>query len=123
MWWLWLLLIRTTTTKPSAFFKLLDTMEPPRLRLSETRQVLQRAKGLPPWARFLLLGLLVWVEDWLIQQKTVVAVDEAIKTYETLHFPEVVVPPPVYSETGNGFFDEMRLSAPWNDQEHPSDSP
>lgn len=98
-------------------------MEPPRLRLTETKQILTAAKDLPHWLRFLLLGLLVWMEDWLIHQKTVAAVDEAIKEYETLHPPDVVLPPPVYSETGSDFFDEMRLSAPWKGREHPSDSP
>ena len=48
-------------------------------------------------------------------------VDEAIEEYETLHLPkEVVIPPPVYSETGSDFFDEMRLTAPWVDREGPS---
>jgi hypothetical protein len=45
----------------------------------------------------------------------------AIEEYETLHLPkEVVIPPPVYSETGSDFFDEMRLTAPWVDREGPS---
>jgi len=98
-------------------------MEPPRLRLAETKQILAAAKGLPFWCRHLLLGLLVWVEEWLIEQKTVAAVDQAIAEYEKQHPPVVVLPPPVYSETGNGFFDEMRLTAPWKAQEDPSDHP
>jgi hypothetical protein len=98
-------------------------MEPPRLRLTETKQILTAAKNLPHWIRFLLLGLLVWVEEWLIEQKTVAAVDEAIEKYETLHPSDVVLPPPVYSESGSDFFDEMRLTAPWKVQEDPSDSP
>jgi hypothetical protein len=66
----------------------------------------------------------VWVEEKFIDQRIKTEVDEAIKEYETLHsFPEVVVTPPVYSETGSGFFDEMRLTAPWVVQEDPSDSP
>lgn len=98
-------------------------MELQRLRLTETKQIYQLTKGLPPWCRVLLLGLLVWLEERLIEQKTVAAVDEAIAEYEKQHPPTVVLPPPIYSETGNGFFDEMRLSAPWKGQEHPSDSP
>ena len=47
----------------------------------------------------------------------------AIKEYEKVDPPEVVLPEPVYSETGDGFFDEMRLSSPWMAQEDPSDSP
>ena len=78
-------------------------------------------RGLPPWASFLLLGFLVGVEEWFIQQRVTATVDEAIEEYETLHSPpEVVIPPPVYSETGSDFFDEMRLTAPWVDQEGPS---
>jgi hypothetical protein len=80
-------------------------------------------KGLPDWLAFLVLGFLVWVEERFINQRIKTEVDSAIKKYNTVDTPEVVVPPPVYSETGSGFFDEMRLSAPWVDREHPSDSP
>jgi hypothetical protein len=80
------------------------------------------SRGLPPWASFLLLGFLVWVEERFIQQRVTATVDEAIEEYETLHLPkEVVIPPPVYLETGSDFFDEMRLTAPWVDREGPSD--
>jgi hypothetical protein len=80
------------------------------------------SRGLPPWASFLLLGFLVWVEERFIQQRVTNTVDEAIEEYETLHLPkEVVISPPVYSETGSDFFDEMRLTAPWVDREGPSD--
>ena len=79
------------------------------------------SRGLPPWASFLLLGFLVWVEERFIQQRVTNTVDEAIEEYETLHSPpEVVIPPPVYSETGSDFFDEIRLTAPWVDREGPS---
>jgi hypothetical protein len=71
-----------------------------------------------------LLGFLVWVEGKVIKVRVEATVDEAIIEYETLHSPKtVVVPPPVYSETGSDFFDEMRLTAPWVDRKHPSDSP
>jgi hypothetical protein len=81
-------------------------------------------KGLPDWLAFLVLGFLVWVEEKFINQRIRTEVDEAIKEYETLHLPvEVVIPKPVYSETGDSFFDEMRLTAPWVVQEDPSDSP
>jgi hypothetical protein len=80
------------------------------------------SRGLPPWASFLVLGFLVWVEERFIQQRVTATVNEAIEEYETLHSPpEVVLPPPVYSETGSDFFDEMRLTAPWVDREGPSD--
>ena len=78
-------------------------------------------RGWPDWAAFLLLGFLVWVEGKTIRARVSNTVDEAIEEYETLHLPkEVVIPPPVYSETGSDFFDEMRLTAPWVDREGPS---
>jgi hypothetical protein len=68
-----------------------------------------------------LLGFLVWVEGKVIKVRVKATVSEAIEKYETLHSPRtVVVPPPVYSESGTGFFDEMRLTAPWVDREGPS---
>jgi hypothetical protein len=81
-------------------------------------------RGLPDWLAFLVLGFLVWVEERFINQRIRTEVDGAIKEYKKEE--EVVnpsVPDPLYSETGDGFFDEMRLSAPWVDREHPSDSP
>jgi hypothetical protein len=77
-------------------------------------------RGLPPWASFLLLGFLVWVEEKFIQQRVTTTVDAAIEEYERVDPPTVSVPPPVYSETGSDFFDEMRLTAPWVDREEPS---
>lgn len=95
------------------------------LKLNEFKTLYRVLKrGLPPWASFLLLGFLVWVEERFIDYRVTTTVDEAIKTYETLHSPpEVVIPPPVYSETGSDFFDEMRLTAPWVDREGPSKAP
>ena len=81
-------------------------------------------RNMPPWFSFLVLGFLVWVEEKFIDIRIKTEVDEAIKEYETLHSPpEVVLPEPVYSETGDDFFDEMRLTAPWVAQEDPSNSP
>jgi hypothetical protein len=80
-------------------------------------------KNMPEWFSFLVLGFLVWVEEKFIDQRIKTEVDSAIKEYEKVDPPEVVLPEPVYSETGSDFFDEMRLSAPWVDREHPSDSP
>ena len=81
-------------------------------------------RNTPDWLAFLVLGFLVWVEDRFINHRIRTEVDEAIKEYtkeEKTVNPSV--PDPIYSETGSGFFDEMRLSAPWEDREHPSDSP
>ena len=80
-------------------------------------------RNTPDWLAFLVLGFLVWVENRFINHRIRTEVDEAIKEYNTVDPPKVVIPEPVYSETGSGFFDEMRLSAPWGDREHPSDSP
>jgi hypothetical protein len=64
---------------------------------------------------------LVWVEGKTIRARVKNTVDDAIEKYETLHSPKtVVIPPPVYSELGSDFFDEMRLTAPWVDREGPS---
>ena len=88
-------------------------------------QVLYKSlkRGLPPWASFLLLGFLVWVEEKTIKTRIKNEVDEAIAEYERVDPPTVSVPPPVYSETGSDFFDEMRLTAPWVDREGPSKAP
>ena len=81
-------------------------------------------QNMPDWLAFLVLGFLVWVEERFINQRIKTEIDSAIKEYEKEE--EVVnpsVPDPLYSETGDGFFDEMRLTAPWVVQEDPSDSP
>jgi hypothetical protein len=49
----------------------------PKLLLNEFKtlhRVLKR--GLPPWASFLVLGFLVWVEERFIQQRVTNTVDE-----------------------------------------------
>jgi len=95
-----------------------------KLRLNEFKtlyRVLRR--GWPDWAAFLLLGFLVWVEEKVIKVRVETTVSEAIEEYEKVDPPTPVVPPPVYSETGSGFFNEMRLTAPWVDREAPSDPP
>ena len=96
-----------------------------KLHLNEFKVLYKSLKqGLPPWASFLLLGFLVWVEEKVIHVRVKNEVDEAIAEYEKeTGDPVPVVSPPVYSETGTDFFDEMRLTAPWVDREPPSDSP
>jgi hypothetical protein len=97
----------------------------PKLLLNEFKELYKSLnRGLPPWLSFLLLGFLVWVEKKFIDIRVEADVSEAIKEYETLHSPlDVVIPPPVYSETGTDFFDEMRLTAPWKALDTPSDPP
>jgi hypothetical protein len=94
------------------------------LKLNEFRKFyLVMRKGLPDWAAFLLLGFLVWIEEKTIRTRINNTVDEAIEQYEQIDPPTPVVSPPVYSESGSDFFDEMRLTAPWAVQEDPSDPP
>jgi hypothetical protein len=84
------------------------------LKLNEFRKFyLVMRKGLPDWAAFLLLGFLVWIEEKTIRTRINNTVDEAIEQYEQIDPPTPVVSPPVYSESGSDFFDEMRLTAPW----------
>ena len=94
------------------------------LNLNEFR-ILYRgiSNRLPEWAAFLLLGFLVWIEQKTIKTRIKNEVDAAIAEYERVDPPTVVIPPPVYSETGSDFFDEMRLTAPWVDREGPSKAP
>jgi len=80
-------------------------------------------RNMPPWFSFLVLGFLVWVEEKFIDIRIKTEVDSAIKEYEKVDPPKVVLPEPVYSETGSDFFDEMRLNSPWMAQEDPSNSP
>jgi len=100
-------------------------MTEPKLLLNEFKVLYKSLKrGLPPWASFLVFGFLVWVEERFIQQRVTATVDEAIAEYEQeTGDPVPVIPPPVYSETGSDFFDEMRLTAPWVDREGPSKAP
>jgi hypothetical protein len=94
------------------------------LRLNEFKELHKSlTKGMPAWFSFLVFGFLVWVEEKFIDHRIKTEVDAAIKEYEKVDPPEVVITEPVYSETGDGFFDEMRLSSPWMAQEDPSDSP
>jgi hypothetical protein len=71
-------------------------------------------RNTPDWLAFLVLGFLVWVEEKFINQRIKTEVDSAIKEYKKEE--EVVnpsVPDPLYSETGDDFFDEIRLSSSW----------
>ena len=94
------------------------------LKLNEFQKLYKAlTKGMPEWFSFLVLGFLVWVEEKFINNRIKTEVNSAIKEYEQIDLPKVVITKPVYSETGDDFFDEMRLSSPWMTQEDPSDSP
>lgn len=88
-----------------------------KLKLEEFRVLYRTWKRGVPCLDHLILGLLVWLEEKLIDARVKIEVDEAIKEYETLHevpMPDMVTP--VYteklSETSTRL-PEMRLTAPW----------
>ena len=87
------------------------------LKLNEFKALYKAWKTKIPWVDHLLLGLLVWVEEKLINNRVKVEVDEAIKEYETLHetdLPDMVSP--LYTEKPSDTstsLPEMRLTAPW----------
>ena len=88
-----------------------------KLRLNEFKTLYKAWKTKIPWVDHLLLGLLVWLETKLIDNRVKVEVDEAIKEYETFHevpMPDMVTP--VYTEKPSDMstsLPEMRLTAPW----------
>lgn len=92
------------------------------LKTTKFKDIYNLSNSWPLWARHLLLGLLVAVEERWIDAKVIQTVDDAIREVEP-HLPPSGVPDPIYSDTGDGFFDEMRLTAPWKALEDPSDSP
>jgi hypothetical protein len=94
------------------------------LKLREFRTLYRLLRrGWPDWAAFLLLGLLVWIEGKTIKARISNSIDDAIEQYEKIDPPTPVVAPPVYSESGNDFFDEMRLTASWLPQDDRSNPP
>jgi hypothetical protein len=70
-------------------------------------------RGLQPYLvkplDFLAYGLLVWLQEKVIDYKVTSEVDQAIKRFEEQELPSPG-PVGVYSETGSGFFDEMRIT-------------
>ena len=88
-----------------------------RLRLAEFKALYKTLKTGTTWVDHLLLGLLYWLEEKLINNRVKVEVDEAIKEFETLHkesLPDLVSP--VYTEEPSKTstsLPDMRLSAPW----------
>jgi hypothetical protein len=89
------------------------------LKLNEFKEFYRSASGWPAPIRFLFLGFLVWLEERYITYKAASAVQEAL---EALPEEPVVVAPPIYTETppspsSGGLPSEMRLRAPWLDQD------
>ena len=84
------------------------------LKLNEFKALHKALSRGIPWLDHLLLGLLVAVERWYIDQRVVTEVDRAIEAYDKVEVVDVVAP--VYSEKPSETstsLPEMRLTAPW----------
>ena len=87
-----------------------------KLKLNEFKALYKAWKTNIPGVDHLLLGLLVWLEEKLIDNRIKVELDEAIKGWESLHPP--TIPTPIYTESPSDTstsLPEMRLRAPWLD--------
>ena len=89
-------------------------MEQERLKLNEFKALFKVLKRGVPWLDHLLLGVLVWIETKLIDNRVKVELDEAIKEWETL---QPVEPPSfVYTERPSETstrLPEMRITSSW----------
>ena len=86
----------------------------PGLRLAEFKALYKAWKTKIPWVDHLLLGVLVLIENVLINNRVKVELDEAIKEWEIQQPPSIL--PPIYTEKPSGTstsLPEMRLTAPW----------
>jgi hypothetical protein len=88
----------------------------PKLRLNEFKILYQQLRNNNPLWNHLLLGLLVWLENKVIDYRVTSEVTNAIKEYEKLEppFPDYVTP--IYTERpseASVSLPEMRLTAPW----------
>ena len=86
------------------------------LRLNEFKALYKTWKTKISWIDHLLLGLLVWLETKLIDNRIEVELDEAIKEWEDLLPPAPDYVTPVYTERPSDTstrLPEMRLTAPW----------
>ena len=84
------------------------------LKLNEFKALYKAWKRGVTWLDNILLGLLVWLETKLIDNRVKVEIDEAIKKWETLQPPSIQSP--VYTEKPSETstrLPEMRLTAPW----------
>ena len=84
------------------------------LKLNEFKALYKALKTGVVWVDYLLLGVLVWIEEKLIDNRVRVELDEAIREWETLQPPSIQSP--VYTEKPSDTstrLPEMRLTAPW----------
>jgi len=88
----------------------------PKPRLNEFKTLYKAWKRGIPWWDHLLLGLLYWVEEKIIDYRVKTEVDKAIEKVVLPPLPDMVTP--VYRETPSETsvsLPEMRLTAPWYD--------
>jgi hypothetical protein len=87
------------------------------LKLNEFHTLYVTWKQGIPWFDHLLLGLLVWIERWVIDQRIQDNLDTEIKKFhEEVKKVEPDYVTPIYTETlseGSTSLPEMRLTAPW----------
>ena len=86
------------------------------LKLSEFKALYKVWKTNIPWVDHLLLGLLVWLEEKLIDNRVKVELDEAIEEWGDIVPPLPDMVTPEYTETpGDNSLgvSEIRLTAPW----------
>ena len=84
----------------------------PRLVLPELKIIYNKLGGdVSPFSVPLLATLIAIQDEW-ISYRASLAVDRAIEEWEELN-PPVNSTIGVYSESGSGFFDEMRITSPW----------
>lgn len=86
------------------------------LRLNEFKTLYKAWKQDIVWFDHLLLGLLVWIEDWVISRRVKDEVGDAIKEYEKVEPPMPDYTTPIYTEKpseASVSLPEMRLTAPW----------
>ena len=87
------------------------------LKLNEFHTLYVTWKQGIPWFDHLLLGLLVWIEQWVIDNRIKTDLDAAIEQFhEEVKAVEPDYVTPVYTETfgeGSTSLPELRLTAPW----------
>jgi len=86
------------------------------LKLAEFKALYKAWKtGVPPLDH-LLLSLLVWLEQKLIDQRVKMEVDEAIKEWETLQSTDLLSPVVTEKPSNTSTkLPELRITAPWYD--------
>lgn len=92
-------------------------MEEVKLRLEEFKTLYRHWRRGVVWWDHLLLGVLVWMEDLVIQYRVDKEVDKAVEEYhQQMSLVEEDFVTPVYTEKpseASVSLPEMRLTAPW----------